>query len=172
MKSSNLAGLRLFAFLTIGFLSGFVPASGHAASIVALGASNTAGQGVGADQAWPAQLERLLRAKGYDVTMSVSAIPGDTSAGILSRVDSAVPAGTKAVVFDSGASNDRRRGVSPSETMANIAQIKARIRAHGAVPIMTSYGGIPTQDGVHSTVAGHQMLAARALPQVMQALRK
>ena len=32
--------------------------------IVALGASNTAGKGVSRDQAFPAQLEAMLRAKG------------------------------------------------------------------------------------------------------------
>jgi acyl-CoA thioesterase I len=35
--------------------------------IVAVGDSNTAGFGVGRDQAFPAQLERMLRAAGQDV---------------------------------------------------------------------------------------------------------
>ena len=35
--------------------------------IVALGDSNTAGFGVGRDQAFPAQLERMLRAAGHNV---------------------------------------------------------------------------------------------------------
>jgi acyl-CoA thioesterase-1 len=159
--------------LTAALLLGaaFAVTAAGAATIVALGASNAAGQGVGADQAWPAQLERMLRAKGYNVNVVVNAVRGDTSAGILSRVDSAVPAGTRAVVFDTGISNDRRKGVSPAESQANIAQIRARIRAHGALPVMTSYAGVPSQDGVHSTVAGHQMIAARLVPQVSGVLK-
>jgi acyl-CoA thioesterase-1 len=40
------------------------PAQGQ---IVAIGASNTAGYGVGASQAFPAQLEAMLRAKGSNM---------------------------------------------------------------------------------------------------------
>src|SRR3984957_11180381 len=40
-------------------------ASATAAQIVAFGASNTAGHGVGSDRAWPARLQAMLRAKGY-----------------------------------------------------------------------------------------------------------
>jgi len=60
--------------------------------IVALGASNTAGYGAGWGRAWPAQLESMLRAKGYDVTVSVQGVVGDTSERNLARIDSAVPA--------------------------------------------------------------------------------
>jgi acyl-CoA thioesterase-1 len=36
----------------------------HAATVVALGATNTFGKGVSRSQAYPAQLEALLRARG------------------------------------------------------------------------------------------------------------
>jgi acyl-CoA thioesterase-1 len=41
--------------------------SAHAATVVALGASNTYGKGVARNQAFPAQLEAILRAKGLNV---------------------------------------------------------------------------------------------------------
>ena len=41
--------------------------SADAATVVALGASNTYGKGVQRDQAYPAQLEAVLRSRGYSV---------------------------------------------------------------------------------------------------------
>ena len=139
--------------------------------IAALGASNTAGNGVGASAAWPAQLEGMLRAKGYNVSMTVEALSGDSSAGILGRVAS-IPAGTQIVLYDAGTSNDRRLGVSEGAHQANAAQIASQIRARGAVPIKVVYAGLPRQpDRIHLTAAGHATLAARLLPQVIAAGR-
>ena len=42
----------------------FAAATAQAATVVALGASNTFGKGVSRSQAYPAQLEALLRGKG------------------------------------------------------------------------------------------------------------
>jgi len=94
-------------------------------NIVALGASNTAGKGVASSSAWPAQLEGMLRAKGYDVNMTVSGTMGATSEVILSGVDSAVRPGTQIVIFDTGGNNDRKRGVSPSARQANTLKFRA-----------------------------------------------
>src|SRR5665213_3194836 len=95
--------------------------------IVALGASNTTGYGVGAQQAWPAQLEGMLRAKGYDVTITVNAVNGATSADILSRTAAAVTPGTRVVVYESGLPNDKRKGIPEAQSRANIAGIVALI---------------------------------------------
>jgi len=65
------------------------------AQIVAFGASNTAGYGVGSGEAYPARIEALLHAKGYNVSVANAGISGDTTSGMLSRIDSAVPRGTK-----------------------------------------------------------------------------
>ena len=65
------------------------------AQIVAFGASNVAGAGVEASQAWPAQLEALLQAKGYHVHVLNAGITGDTTGNMLKRVDSSIPNGTK-----------------------------------------------------------------------------
>ncbi len=147
--------------------------------VFALGASNTNGKGVGASEAWPAQLERMLRAKGYDATVTVNAINGDTSAGILRRTSS-IPAGTQVVVFDTGGDNDRLRGLG-GQTHANKAQIVSAIRAHGAAAIQAPYinligpqrsGGAGYQpDGIHLTAQSHQRLAAYLLPRVIAAAK-
>jgi acyl-CoA thioesterase I len=164
--------ISVFTFsLLLGFSS--VSNSAHAETVFAVGASNAAGDGVGSAQAWPAQLERMLRARGYDATVVVSAISGDTSSGILGRIDSAMPSGTRVVVFDTGIVNDRRLGVSPSQTAANIAQMRSHVRARGAVAVVTNYAGNSIQsDGIHSTAAGHAAIAGNVVSQVAAALHK
>src|ERR1051325_6503890 len=81
------------------------------AQIVALGASSTAGYGVGAAAAYPAQLQAILRAKGRPMSVSAAGVSGDTTGGMLARLSSAVPAGTKIAVLQI-AGNDGLRGMS------------------------------------------------------------
>ena len=57
-------GRNLIALLGAVALCGFLSAAAQA-QVVALGASNTAGKGVAPQEAYPAQLEAMLRAKGY-----------------------------------------------------------------------------------------------------------
>jgi acyl-CoA thioesterase-1 len=157
--------------LALGLMGVAGTAAGATINIVALGASNTAGRGVDRSAAWPAQLESMLRAKGYDVNMSVTGVLGATSAMILSGVDSAVRPGTQVVVFDTGADNDRKRDVPESGQQAHLAQIQSRIRALGARPIRALYGNLPRQgDGTHLTAEAHARVAARLVPQVLAAL--
>jgi acyl-CoA thioesterase-1 len=64
---------RALLLMAIGCLAlfGAILLSGapaDAATIVALGASNTYGKGVARNQAYPAQLEAILRAKGLAFT--------------------------------------------------------------------------------------------------------
>ncbi|MDH8442206.1 arylesterase, partial [Klebsiella pneumoniae] len=57
----------------------FAATTNCSAQIVALGASNTAGYGVGASAAFPAVLQELLRAKGWPMTVSNAGVSGDTT---------------------------------------------------------------------------------------------
>ena len=152
-------------------------------NIVVLGASNAAGSAVGASAAWPAQLQAMLRAKGYDASVDVRASRGATSGQIVGQAAS-IPAGTRVVAFDVGGGNDRDRGVSDAERHANRAKIEARIRAAGAKPVFVSYPGIvgPQKDGSaawiagdphhHITSASHRRVAAAILPRVIAAIGK
>jgi acyl-CoA thioesterase I len=160
----------------------FSSARAESVRIVALGASNTAGKGAGGS-AWPAQLEMMLRAKGYDATVTVNAVNGDTSSGILSRADGAIAPGTRVVVFDLGKDNDRKQGMSEAQTNANKARIAAVIRAHGATPIQAQYLRVVgaqhegdnanyQSDSIHLTPAAHARIAAALLPRVVAAIGK
>ena len=56
--------LVLRAVAILAALAGAVPAKAGTLNIVAIGASNTSGFGVGAQNAYPALLQALLRKKG------------------------------------------------------------------------------------------------------------
>ena len=70
--------------------------------IVAFGTSFTNGHGVSRSETYPAQLEAMLRAKGYDVSVDNEGRDGDTAAEGLSRVNSVVPNGTKIALVEFG----------------------------------------------------------------------
>ncbi len=151
---------------------GLVVAGAASAQIVALGASNFAGQGVDSDAAFPAQLARMLAAKGFHVQVASAGISGDTNAGMLGRLDSDVPAGTTIVILDAsgGTFNARHKGLG--DQAADLASIKARLRARG-IRVIPLWGRSIKQkqaDGLHFSVAGHALAAARLLPSVIQAL--
>lgn len=158
-----------FAVVTaIGPLASVV----HAATVVALGASNTYGKGVARNQAYPAQLEALLRARGLSVRVINAGINGDTTGGMLGRMDGVVPKGTSAVILQPGG-NDRRKG-SGADRAGNIAEIEKRLSARGVRVIMLenqALQGLPHQpDGVHLTPEGYRMLAESLVSQVAGAV--
>src|SRR4249919_489745 len=80
--------------------------------IVVLGDSLVAGLGLKPSDAFPAQLERALKAKGHAVEVINAGVSGDTTAGGLARVNWAVPERTDAVILELGA-NDMLRGLDP-----------------------------------------------------------
>ena len=88
---------RLFAILVLATaicVSAISASRAASVNIVALGASNTAGKGVGSGEAFPAQLEAMLRAKGYDAHVTNAGVSGDTTAGMLARLNSSGLAAT------------------------------------------------------------------------------
>jgi acyl-CoA thioesterase I len=142
----------------------------HAATVVALGASNTAGKGVSPGEAYPAQLESLLRARGLDVTVINAGVSGDTTGGMMARLDSVVPKGTRLVILQPGG-NDLRKN-APNYT----AELQSRIKAMGVRIVMlpnSMLRGKPHQpDGVHLTPEGYHMLAQELVGPVAAALRR
>lgn len=144
-------------------------------NIVALGASNTYGSGRGrtnggvpSSQAYPAQLQRLLAAKGVSAHVANAGIPGDTTGGMLARLNSAVPNGTSIVILQPGG-NDARRGQGASRE-GNIAEIKHRLAARHIKVIMLGHLGqiapknTRDPDGQHFNAQGHAAFAAWLAP--------
>jgi acyl-CoA thioesterase-1 len=170
-------GLAVLGFLASAWSAGAAPLS-----IVALGASNTAGSGQGShpggvarNQAYPAQLEAMLRAKGIDAHVRNAGIAGDTTGGMLRRMDAAVPKGTQIVILQTGG-NDARQGVSSGEASANTATMTSRLQARGIKVIVLDKLDAPAStrdpDGQHYNAQGHAAIAAGLLPQVIAAAGK
>ncbi|HWE16283.1 MAG TPA: arylesterase [Hyphomicrobiaceae bacterium] len=99
--------------------------------IVVLGDSLVAGLQLKASDAFPAQLERALKARGHHVEVVNAGVSGDTTAAGLERLRWAVPDGTDAVIVELGA-NDALRGLDPARAKANLDGIIAAVKAGGA----------------------------------------
>jgi acyl-CoA thioesterase-1 len=169
----------LVAAALLGFLASAWSADAASLNIVALGASNTAGMGKGKhpggvprSQAFPAQLEALLRAKGIDAHVRNAGLAGDTTGGMLRRMDAAVPDGTQVVILQTGG-NDAREGVG-GDAAGNTAQITSKLQARGIKVIMLDLKSLAPAstrdpDGEHYNAHGHAAVAAGLLRQVMAA---
>jgi acyl-CoA thioesterase-1 len=161
--------------------------------IVALGDSNTAGWGVGSVNAFPSQLNSMLQRRGYRARIVNAGVTGDTLGGMLGRLDSSVPAGTRLVIVQGGY-NDVIRWTPPNVIVERMQGILARLHArhvpavlcgffdpkwdaigrklsaqYGAtfVPGSTCYS--PNHrgpDGLHMSAAGHTVVAQRLMPVV------
>jgi acyl-CoA thioesterase-1 len=96
--------------------------------MVVLGDSLSAGLGLVGSAAFPARLQKALKAKGIEVDMINAGVSGDTSSGGRDRLDWSVPDGTDAVILELGA-NDALRGIDPKVTRAALADILTRLKA-------------------------------------------
>jgi acyl-CoA thioesterase I len=150
----------------------FAWAAPSQAQIVALGASVVQGYGVSSGEAFPEQLQAMLRAKGKQYTVSNQGVSGDTTSGVLSRLDSAVPQGTRIVVLMIGG-NDVRRGGSATDAKAGVGEIISRLQARkirviNAMPYYRAARGkgMVLPDGIHLTAAGQQYVASAVLPSI------
>jgi acyl-CoA thioesterase I len=162
-------GLKTFGCLVIlAGISNFAAVPASAATVVALGASNTYGKGVARNQAFPAQLEAILRARGINCRVVNAGINGDPTENMLRRLDSVVPKGTSVVILQPGG-NDGRKG-RPDRT----AEIESRLSAKGIKLIMlpnSAFHGMPHQpDGQHLTPEGYHMIAEQLASQVAGAI--
>ena len=123
MVQSVILAATLGVFLTTAQVAG---AADGPVKIVALGDSLTAGFNLPASAAFPARLERALRAKGHAVEVANAGVSGDTASGGLARLDWSVPDGTAAVIVELGA-NDMLRGIDPKITRLALEKIVRRL---------------------------------------------
>ena len=85
-----------------------------------------------------------------------------------------IPEGTTLVTYEPNYPNDVKAGIA-SQNAANLAKIVASLRARGIKSVLIRIKGMPASefqaDGERLTVHGHQVLAARYLPEIMAAVR-
>ena len=130
--------------------------------IVAFGDSLTAGFGLPQDQAFPAQLEKALKARGREVKVVNAGVSGDTAAAGLARLDWALPDDASGVIVELGA-NDALQGLDPAATKATLEKIITEIKSRG-LPILLAGMEAPRnlgKDYVEKFRALYADLAAR-----------
>jgi acyl-CoA thioesterase-1 len=170
MTSRGFARTAIFA-LVAALLSAV---QAQALNIVAIGASNTSGLGVGAQSAYPALLEGLLRKKGIDAHVTNAGQNGDVTAGMRNRLDAAVPKGTDIVILQPGG-NDLRFFGSREARTANIEAMKRRLHARGIRVLVYDPDPVPRDfyqwDGIHFNAAAHAKIAATLAAQITATVR-
>jgi acyl-CoA thioesterase-1 len=145
------------------------------AQIVAFGASNVSGWNVAATDAFPAQLQAMLRAQGYQVRVRNAGIYGNTTADMRKRMETDIPPGTTIVLLDTSGDlyNDATKGISRAQGEADLDAIVARLTQRGIKIIRVDFADLPPEDrqkdGKHLTPEGHKRVAAQLLPQVIDA---
>jgi acyl-CoA thioesterase-1 len=115
------------ALIALPLLAAVGPALAARGKVVTiLGDSITAGLGLPAADALPAQLHLALNRLGVANVVRGAGVSGDTTAGGAARVDFSVRPDTAVVVVALGA-NDLLQGVDPRITRANLAKILDRL---------------------------------------------
>jgi len=176
---------KVVAFLLMVGVFGLAAVGAEPTYIVALGASGIRGKGVDPSEAFPAQLENMLRADGFNVQVINAGVDGDTTNGMLLRMDSVVPPGTKVTIVQPGGNDfqSRKHGLSVEQHLANIEAIVSRLRAQriqvvlcgdsdAVAALARRYDAISLScydrshlvDGQHLDPAGHRIVAGRLLP--------
>ncbi len=178
----------LAALLIVVVGTGVFAAQAAPLKIVALGDSATAGWLVARTDAYPAELQRQLRAKGHDVVVKNAGISGDTSAGALHRLDFAVDPDTKIVLVEVG-TNDLRLHIPAAKMRANVAEIVRVLQKRRIAVLLIGLGSLDlsgiaraahvpyaqfrlppgkyrARDHAHFNAEGYRIVVARMLPQV------
>jgi acyl-CoA thioesterase-1 len=116
----------------------------------------------------------MLKAKGYNVHVKNAGKYGDTPSGLLHRLDSAVPSGTKIVILaKEGLYNNSQVSHQIGDAEMNTVETKLKSRGITIIPanagVVLQNPGFKT-DNVHLNAAGHKELSTRLLPLVIRAL--
>jgi acyl-CoA thioesterase-1 len=109
-------------------LAGPAMAAGKPLVITLLGDSITAGYGLGARDALPAQLQLALARIGVQATVRGAGVSGDTTSGGLARLDFSVQDDTTLCIVELGG-NDLLQGLDPKTTRENLTAIVRRLKA-------------------------------------------
>jgi acyl-CoA thioesterase I len=110
---------------------GSLPATAKPPEVLVFGDSLTAGYGLPAADAFPAQLEARLKDDGVGVKIVNAGVSGDTTTDGLARLDWALADKPDVVVLALGA-NDALRGIDPKIVRANLDKMIDKIQASGA----------------------------------------
>lgn len=111
--------------------------------VTILGDSITAGLGLAARDAMPAQLQAALARRGAPVVVRAAGVSGDTTGGGLARVGFSVANDTEVCVVALGG-NDLLQGVDPAQTKANLRGVLRKLKARGIGAVLVGVAAPPT----------------------------
>jgi acyl-CoA thioesterase-1 len=117
--------------------------------VTVLGDSITAGLGLPARDAMPAQLQAALGRLGVTAVVRAAGVSGDTSGGGLARVGFSVASDTRLCVVALGG-NDLLQGVEPAQTKANLRGILVKLKARGVGAVLV---GVSAPRAIGATYA-------------------
>lgn len=132
--------------------------------VTILGDSITAGLGLPANQALPAQLQRALARLGVSAVVRGAGVSGDTAADGLARLDFSVGADTDVCVVALGG-NDLLQGGSPAATKVSLAAIVRRLKARRIGVVLAGVAAPP------AVGAGYAREFAAIFPAIARAER-
>jgi acyl-CoA thioesterase-1 len=119
-----------------------LPAPEHGPLLVVLGDSLTAGLGLDPDQAYPALLERGLRAEGVDLQLVNAGVSGDTTAAGLRRAEWSLAGDVRILIVALGG-NDGLRGLPVDQMKRNLAEIVSLARRRGIAVLLAGMEAPP-----------------------------
>lgn len=180
--------MRQLALAFVALIVASTTAYAATIHIVAFGDSATDGWLVARKDAYPAQLERVLRAKGYDVAVKNAGVSGDTTAGALHRLDAAIDPDTDIVIVEFG-TNDLRLHRPLSAVRANLTEIIRTLRKRNIQVLLAGLGTLDlsavakgagvayaqwklppgkyrARDGQHFNAQGYAIVVERMLPTI------
>jgi acyl-CoA thioesterase I len=131
-------------------------------TILFLGTSLTAGLGLDPDSAYPQRIQRKIDAAGLPYQVVNAGVSGETSAGLLRRLDWVLKRPADVVVVETGA-NDGLRGLPITATTATIGSVLDRIkRDRPAATLLLVQMEAPPNMGQDYTRAFHTIFPALA----------
>jgi acyl-CoA thioesterase-1 len=110
--------------------------------VTMLGDSITAGYGLNARDATPAQLEAELRRIGMPARVTASGVSGDTSAAGLARADFSVKADTELCIVALGG-NDLLQGLDANAMARNLTAIVNKLKKRGITVLLAGMKAPP-----------------------------
>lgn len=135
----------LLAGAAAALVVGRARAAARTRVVTVLGDSITAGLGLPAADALPAQLQLAMVRLGAHVRVRGAGVSGDTTADGLARVDFSVQGDTDLCLVALGG-NDLLQGVDPGAVQANLSAILARFKARRIAAVVAGISA-PAQIG-------------------------
>lgn len=138
------------------------PTSANQRTVLFLGTSLTAGLGLDADDAYPQLIQRKIDSSALGYQVLNAGVSGETSAGLLRRLDWVLQHPVAVIVVETGA-NDGLRGQQVSATKATIGRILERIKKdRPEARVLLAQMEAPPNLGKEYTQAFHAMFRSLA----------